>query len=590
MKKIINIICCLIVLISFYLVPSTNIKAYETWSGYTNISDSLTVHSTPALGNFNWVEEIPPYISFRVVGSEGDFLKIVYGDNNREGWIFNGKGSSIKKSSDYTNSYGRPWTTPGKSIIGGSELIAESYIKAGQFTSYLKKFQVNPNANVGLYSHQYQTNIRAPWGEARTAYSAYSSYLSDVSFKFSIPVYTGMPDVTTLSGMTNKGIMMTEAELVEKIGSEKANDFENKMNIQGFSESYKTYLRSLYVSYPNWEFEALNTGLTFDTAVNNEIPKSCIEVSSGHGTNNACGNESASWAMADSDSIKYFMDPRNFLDKESIFMFEDLSSYENVTETMVQRILNNSFMSGKSDKDNKNYATLFMEAGRTNKINPVYLASLVVQEVGRSGTNIQVTGESFDWYGIRYSSLYNFYNIGATGTFTVRGGLVWASGGSPDVYRYINELGKIEQAPEVEIKPATSLDKYLTAAGYTISDGYVLNISVGTKVSDIKSKISDVDVSIKDLSGNNLADDALISTGSVITLSNSETSYTKTIVINGDVDGDGKILATDYVAIKNSIMEVITLSGAHTKAADMNSNTLVDAGDYIAIKNYIMNN
>ena len=31
----------------------------------------------------------------------------------------------------------------------------------------------------------------------------------------------------------------------------------------------------------------------------------------------------------------------------------------------------------------------------------------------------------------------------------------------------------------------------------------------------------------------------------------------KTIVINGDVDGDGKILATDYVAIKNHIMGAV---------------------------------
>lgn len=583
MKKILNIFSCLIFLAIFLLLPLSELKAYESWDAYTNISGSLTVHSTPALGDFNWVEEIPPYISFRVVDSDGDFLKIVYGDDNRTGWVFNGKNSSIRKSSNPTTSYGRPWTTPGKSIIGGAGLIAESYINAGQFTSYLKKFQVNPNADASLYSHQYMTNIRAPWGEARTAYSAYSSYLTDITFTFSIPVFTDMPDATTLSGMTNKGTMMTKEELNDA-------DFEAKLTEQNFPESYKAYLRSLHKTYPKWEFKALHTNINFNTAVSNEIPKSCIEVSSGHGTNDACGREGASWAMADSDSVKYFMDPRNFLDKESIFMFEDLSSYENVTETMVQRILNNSFMSGKSSKDNKNYATLFMEAGKNNRINPVYLASLVIQEVGRSGDKIQVTGKSFDWYGIRYSSLYNFYNIAATGTFTARGGLVWASGGSSSVYEFINELGEIEQKPEAEIKPPTSLDKYLTNNGYKISDNYVFNIKVGTKVSEIKNKIKDVTVTIKDSKGNVLGNNSLISTGSTITLSNSETSYSKTVVINGDVDGDGKILATDYVAIKNHIMEVNILKEVYTKASDMNSNTLVDAGDYIAIKNYIMSN
>lgn len=583
MKKIISIFSCVIFLVISLLLPLNEIKSYEPWSAYTNISGSLTVHSTPALGNFNWVEEIPPFISFRVIDKDGDFLKIVYGDDNRTGWVFNGKGSTIKKSSDVTTSYGRPWTTPGKSIIGGAGLIAESYINAGQYTSYLKKFQVNPNASYKLYDHQYMTNIRAPWGEARTSYSAYSSYLNDVSFTFSIPVYLNMPDATTLSGMTNKGTLMTDVELNDA-------NFESQLTAQNFPESYKAYLRSLHKTYPEWKFVALHTNINFNTAVSNEIPKSCIEVSSGHGTNDACGSESASWAMADEVSVKYFMDPRNFLDKESIFMFEDLSSYENVTETMVQRILNNSFMSGKSSKDNKNYARLFMEAGKNNRINPVYLASLVIQEIGRSGDKIQVSGKSFDWYGIRYSSLYNFYNIAATGTFTARGGLVWASGGSPNVYEYINELGEIEEKPGEEIKPPTSLDTYLTKAGYKISDGYVYNISVGTKVSSVKSKISGVNVVIKDSRGNILGNDALISTGSVIVLSNDETTYSKTIVISGDVDGDGKIGATDYVAIKNHIMEVTILNGAYTKASDMNNNTLVDAGDYIAIKNYIMNN
>ncbi len=583
MKKIINIFSCIIFLSIFFLLPLNEINAYESWSAYTNISGSLTVHSTPALGDFNWVEEIPPFISFRVIDKDGDFLKIVYGDDNRTGWVFNGSGSTIKKSSNPTTSYGRPWTTPGKSIIGGAGMIAESYINAGQYTSYLKKFQVNPNADANLYSHQYQTNIRAPWGEARTSYSAYSSYLSDITFTFSIPVYTSMPDATTLSGMTNKGTMMTAAELNDA-------NFEAELTSQNFPESYKAYLRSLHKTYPKWKFKALHTNIKFNTAVSNEVPKSCIEVSSGHGTNDACGRESASWAMANEASVKYFMDPRNFLDKESIFMFEDLSSYENVTETMVQRILNNSFMSGKSSKDKKNYATLFMEAGKANNINPVYLASLVIQEVGRNGDIIQVNGKSFDWYGIRYSSLYNFYNIAATGTFTARGGLVWASGGSASVYEYINELGEIQQKPEAEIKPPTSLDTYLTKAGYKISGSYVYNIVVGTKVKSVKSKISGVNVTIKDSKGKNLGNDALISTGSVITLSNDETSYSKTIVISGDVDGDGKIGATDYVAIKNHIMEVTTLKGAYTKASDMNSNTLVDAGDYIAIKNYIMNN
>lgn len=589
MKKCINIILIIIFLfIYFYFSPRQVFATEEAWSAYTVISDSLTVHSTPALGNFNFVEEIPPYISFRVIGEEGDFYKIIYGDDNRIGWVYK---LTVKRSDEYSNdTYERPWNTPSKAISGGAKMIAQSYIKEGQFTSYLKKFQVNPDAGANLYSHQYMTNIRAPWGEARTSYKAYSQVLSDIAFTFTIPVFENMPEETLLSGMTNKGKLMTKEELVEALKETEisAEEFETEMDNQGFPESYKKYLRNLYYNFPSWKFIALNTGLEWSSAIKAEIPKSCIEVSSGHGTNEGCGNESSNWAMASSDSVKYFMDPRNFLDKESIFMFEDLSSHSNVTESMVQRILNGTFMAGKSEADDMNYATIFLNAGKDNGINPIYLASLSLQEVGVNGC-MQTRGESFEWYGLKYSSLYNFYNIGATGKFTARGGLVWASGGSPDVFEFIDEieLPKVEENP-IEPVP-TDFENYVTKAGYLINGNYIKNVKINTSVSELKTQFADLNVSITDKNGVILLDDSNAGTGSVIILSDGTNSYSKIIVISGDVDCDGNIYATDYVQIKNHIMELSTLSDVQKEAADMNGNLLIDASDYVLIKNYIMN-
>lgn len=577
MKKIFNIIRCLIVLTATFLMPLTETYAYQSWIGYTKISPSLTVRSTAEFSNFNKIEEIPPYISFRVVdetnSSDGKFYKIVYGDDNRTGWVYY---QTIKSSSNPTTTYGRPWTTPGKAIIGGAEYIADGFISAGQSTSYLKKFQVNPNASVSLYSNQWMTNIRAPYYEARTTYSAYSEYLDTVSFTFKIPVYNNLPESTSLSGMTNNGTTLTKEELNDSA-------FEEEMNNQGFPESYKKYLRSLHKKYPNWIFKALKTNLDYNTVVANELGnKSCIETSSGHGTNEGCGNESASWALADEASVRYFIDPRNFLDKESIFMFEDLSSSENVTESMVQRILNNSFMSGKSEKDNKTYAKLFLEAGQKHGVNAIYLASLSIQELGRTGNVIQAQGSTIEYYGIKYSSLYNFYNIGASGSWTARGGIVWASGGDPSTYSFINDISDIDTGGTTITTPV-NLDKYITSAGYKISGNYIYGIGTNTSVSTLKNKISGVDIQVNS-NGN------IVGTGSTITLSKDGTSYTKTIIVTGDVDGDGKIAATDYVAIKNSIMEISSLSDVQKQGADMNNNSRVDAGDYVAIKNYIMNN
>lgn len=91
--------------------------------------------------------------------------------------------------------YSRPWTSPQKSIIGGAEFIASTYIAKGQYTAYLQKFNVNPNGYYKVYDHQYMTNVCAASAQA---YSSYDSYyyakLLDQKYVFSIPVFKNMDD------------------------------------------------------------------------------------------------------------------------------------------------------------------------------------------------------------------------------------------------------------------------------------------------------------------------------------------------------------------------------------------------------------
>jgi beta-N-acetylglucosaminidase len=90
--------------------------------------------------------------------------------------------------------YGRPWTTPYKSIVGGAKYIAANYINVGQNTLYFQKFNVKPNDTKYLYLHQYMTNVQAPYSEGRTTRAAYNSLgiLSNTMI-FYIPVYSNMP-------------------------------------------------------------------------------------------------------------------------------------------------------------------------------------------------------------------------------------------------------------------------------------------------------------------------------------------------------------------------------------------------------------
>ncbi len=88
-------------------------------------------------------------------------------------------------------SYGRPWNTREKSILGGATYYGKGYVNEGQDTFYLKKFDV---ADQNPYTHQYMTNIQAAESEAKHMSEGYSEEARKASLIFKIPVYTGMPE------------------------------------------------------------------------------------------------------------------------------------------------------------------------------------------------------------------------------------------------------------------------------------------------------------------------------------------------------------------------------------------------------------
>lgn len=103
-----------------------------------------------------------------------------------------GKGASQATKDKYLI----PWNNKEKSITGGGIFIGSSYINVGQNTIYLQKFDVNDDRNGNLFTHQYMTNVLAPYSESRSVYNGYQkSGLLDTSITFIIPVYNNMPNI-----------------------------------------------------------------------------------------------------------------------------------------------------------------------------------------------------------------------------------------------------------------------------------------------------------------------------------------------------------------------------------------------------------
>lgn len=118
------------------------------------------------------------------------------------------------------------------------------------------------------------------------------------------------------------------------------------------------------------------------------------------------------------------------------------------------------------------------------------------------------------------------------------------------------------------------------------ADGAYIYVAPGAKNSEVAKAIGVSKYKVTDSSKKTISNDANAATGYIFTNTEYNTSYT--IVVLGDVNGDGQIKATDYVKIKNYIMEKGTLSNIEKKAADVNGDGQIKATDYVKIKNYIM--
>lgn len=366
-------------------------------------------------------------------GTQVEVLDInpVKGNGCGYGWIniaYDGKTGYVCSSYLYidgNDAYLRPWITPKRAIIGGAKFIGASYINAGQYTSYLKKFNV---ANSNLYSHQYMGNVRAPYSEAKTSYNAYNNAgILNSTLIFAIPIYENMNDSYPLPG--------TDADMTG-IDEVQDQEFEAKLNEQGFPESYKRRIRYIHSLYPSWQFEGIKTNLNFADVIENEFDICVIDSTNSIYLNATDYSSEKGWHTPNRETTAFYLDPRNFLyNKERILQFEKLYYSNLYTEASVQAVLNNTFMSGSSTLDNQSYASIFVEAGQAANVNPVYLASLSKQEVGTKGGRA-TSGEEFTYNGKTYKGLYNFYNIGAyaSASSPVLAGLVWGSAG----IEYIN--------------------------------------------------------------------------------------------------------------------------------------------------------
>ena len=119
-----------------------------------------------------------------------------------------------------------------------------------------------------------------------------------------------------------------------------------------------------------------------------------------------------------------------------------------------------------------------------------------------------------------------------------------------------------------------------------INDSNIIAVPY-VKVSEIANSLGIESYEVRNKSSEVLDNSIIGATGYILKDINNNKEYT--ISMLGDVNQDGEIKATDYMKIKNHIMDESTyLDNSQKLAADVNQDGEIKATDYMKIKNYIM--
>ncbi len=163
-------------------------------------------------------------------------------------------------------------------------------------------------------------------------------------------------------------------------------------------DEYKEKIEALKSKYPNWKFTFVKTGISLEDYANSQLGAS----STLHNTGK----------YATIEQITECVNPINFLDEQSIFMFEKQNYNESAYRLEGVKSIWNSDL----------YAAYVMDAAKSTGLSPYFIAARAGLETGY-GTSTLAAGKVPG-----YEGYYNFYGIGANDSNPLIGGGSYAKG------------------------------------------------------------------------------------------------------------------------------------------------------------------
>lgn len=140
---------------------------------------------------------------------------------------------------------------------------------------------------------------------------------------------------------------------------------------------------------------------------------------------------------------------------------------------------------------------------------------------------------------------------------------------------------------------------YLSSDTYKIGDNDINNYEEGDKyISRVEQKIMLKDyinnlktngtIVVTKEDGTELTSDEYVGTGMTLTVTKDNESIKLKIAVTGDLDGNGKITATDLSTMNQTILKLVTLENEYQIAADLDENGKITATDLSALNQMLL--
>lgn len=181
----------------------------------------------------------------------------------------------------------------------------------------------------------------------------------------------------------------------------------------------------------------------------------------------------------------------------------------------------------------------------------------------------------------------NTYYNGEEGWQYTSSGKVDGISGRVDLNCFSNQFYNTALSTSIPSNMQAALQK----SGAKFSNGYLSGMKLGTDLTSLANNLSSVGAVTCFNKNGGIVNGGRIATGQKITVTTNTNgttaTYTVVVVVRGDVNGDGKISALDYVKVRNKLDGKKSLLYYEAQGADVNSDGKISALDYVKIRNQL---